>query len=115
MVKGVGLFPLENIVYYLYNILYISVGSAAMEKKARQSNFLLPEDLLEELRRDVPRREQSKVVAEALRRELRRLRLRKALETSFGAWEEKDHPELASGAETFVRRLRKSSRLKSAK
>jgi len=86
-----------------------------MVKRTRQANFLLPEDLIEELRRDVPKREQSKVVSEALRRELRRLRLRKALETSFGAWKDKDHPELESGAETFVRSLRKSSRLKSAK
>jgi hypothetical protein len=86
-----------------------------MAKRTRQANFLLPEDLIEELRRDVPRREQSKVVSEALRRELRRLKLRKALETSFGAWKDKDHPELESGVEMFVRNLRKSSRLKSAK
>ena len=86
-----------------------------MEKRSRQANFLLPDDLVEELRREVPKREQSKVVAEALRRELTRLKLRKALETSFGAWKEKDHPELASGTEDFVRNLRKSSRLTRAK
>ena len=78
----------------------------------RQANFLLPEDLVEELKQSVPRREQSKVVSEALRRELTRLKLKNAIKSSFGAWKEKDHPELAEGTERFVRTLRKSSRSK---
>jgi hypothetical protein len=82
-----------------------------MSIATRQANFLLPEDLVEELRRSVPKREQSKVMAEALRKELKRLKLQKALETSFGAWKDKDHPELSHGTDTFVRNLRKSSRL----
>jgi hypothetical protein len=77
----------------------------------RQANFLLPEDLLEELRKSVPRREQSKVIAEALRKELKRLKLQKALEKSFGAWKDEDHPELQQGTEAFIRNLRKSDRL----
>jgi len=76
----------------------------------KQANFLLPEDLLEELRRTVSRREQSKVVAEALAKELKRINLEKALESSFGAWKDKDHPELKKGTEVFVRKLRKSTR-----
>jgi hypothetical protein len=82
-----------------------------MSITTRQANFLLPEDLVEELRKSVPKREQSKVMAEALRKELKRLKLQKALETSFGAWKDKDHPELSQGTDTFVRNLRKSSRL----
>jgi hypothetical protein len=82
-----------------------------MSTATRQANFLLPEDLIEELKRGVPKREQSKVVAEALRKELKRLRLRKAIETSFGAWEDKKHPELNNGAEGYIRQLRKSTRL----
>jgi hypothetical protein len=81
-----------------------------MNKTTKQANFLLPEDLIEELRRSVPNREQSKVVSEALRKELKRLKLRKAIETSFGAWGEKDHPELLDGSKAFVRKLRKSTR-----
>ncbi len=77
----------------------------------RQANFLLPEDLVEELKRNVPKREQSKVMAEALRKELKRLKLQKAMETSFGAWKDKDHPELSQGTDAFIRKLRKSSRL----
>jgi hypothetical protein len=79
---------------------------------ARQANFLLPEDLLAELRNSVPKREQSRVVAEALRRELKRLRLVKAIETSFGAWRDEDHPELSEGADAYIRQIRKSTRAK---
>jgi hypothetical protein len=53
----------------------------------------------------------SKVVAKALRKELKRIKLRKVLQTSFGAWKDKDHPELKGGAEAFVRKLRTSRRL----
>jgi hypothetical protein len=58
----------------------------------------------------VSKRQQSKVVAEALRRELKRLKLESALETSFGAWKDRDHAEMKGGTEAFVRKLRKSSR-----
>ncbi|HDH05069.1 MAG TPA: hypothetical protein ENH01_05050 [Nitrospirae bacterium] len=82
-----------------------------MGSVTKQANFLLPEDLIDELRRVVAKREQSKVVAEALRKELKRLKLKGALETSFGAWKDKDHPELKGGTVAFVRKLRKSGRL----
>lgn len=78
---------------------------------SRQANFTLPEELLEELRRTVPKGEQSKVVGDALRHELKRIRFKKALEGSFGAWKQQAHPELVKGARPFVRALRKSSRL----
>jgi hypothetical protein len=81
-----------------------------MKSSAKQANFLLPENLLEELRNTVPKREQSKVVAEALRRELKRLRLLKAVETSFGAWQDVDHPELVEGTDAYIRETRKSTR-----
>jgi metal-responsive CopG/Arc/MetJ family transcriptional regulator len=82
-----------------------------MSTSTKQANFLLPEDLLEELRKTVPGRQQSKIVAEALRKELRRRRLKKAIQESFGAWKDKDHPELKKGSESFVRSLRKSTRM----
>ena len=76
----------------------------------KQANFLLPEDLLDELKRTVSRGDQSKVVAEALKKELKRINLEKALESSFGAWKDEDHPELKGGAEAFIRKLRRSTR-----
>jgi hypothetical protein len=41
---------------------------------------------------------------------LQRLRLIKALDISFGAWNKEQHPELAGGIDKFVRAGRKSSR-----
>ena len=82
-----------------------------MGTTTRQANFLLPEDLLDELRKTVSKRQQSKVVAEALRKELKRLKLKKAIRESFYSWKDKDHPELKGGTESFVRTLRKSTRL----
>lgn len=77
----------------------------------KQANFLLPEELIEELKMAVPKREQSKIVAEALKKELKRIKLQGVLQSSFGVWKEKDHPELKEGAKSFIRRLRRSTRL----
>jgi metal-responsive CopG/Arc/MetJ family transcriptional regulator len=85
-----------------------------MANLTRQANFTLPEDLLEELKRTVPKGEQSKVVGDALRHELKRIRFKKALQDSFGAWKNQAHPELTKGTRRFVRSLRKSSRLSRA-
>ncbi len=72
-----------------------------------QANFLIPEDVLSDLRQWVPRGEQSQVVTEALRRELKRRKLKTALQGSFGAWGERK--DLKS-TRSFVRKLRKERR-----
>lgn len=82
-----------------------------MAPLAKQANFTLPEDVLEELRMIVPKGEQSKVVCEALRNELKRIKFKKTIQESFGAWKSQEHPELKKGSRLFVRSLRKSSRL----
>ncbi len=82
-----------------------------MGTTVKQANFLLPEELLDELKKIVSKRQQSKVVAEALRKELKRLKLERVLKTSFGAWKQEDHPELKRGTNVFIRKLRKSTRL----
>ncbi len=82
-----------------------------MGSATKQANFLLPEDLIEEMRRIVPKREQSKVVTEALKKELKRIKLKEVLQTSFGAWKDREHPELKAGAKAFIRKLRHSTRL----
>jgi hypothetical protein len=81
-----------------------------MSTALKQANFQLPEDLIKELRENVGKRMQSKFVSNALRRELQRLRLIKALDISFGAWSKEKHPELAGGIDKFVHDGRKSSR-----
>ncbi len=79
---------------------------------ARQANFTLPEELLEDLKRTVPRGEQSRVVSAALCSELKRIKFRQTLDESFGAWRRQPHPELAQGARRLVRKLRRSTRFK---
>lgn len=86
-----------------------------MSAATKQANFLLPNDVLNELKSAVPKRQQSKVVAEALRKELKRIKLAQVLKTSFGSWKDKDHPELKKSTETFVRGLRTSTRMRRAK
>ena len=78
----------------------------------QQANFLMPSDLLEELRRTVPKGEQSKVVAQALQRELKRIRFIKSLDKLFGAWKKAPHPELKKGVDRHIRGLRRSTREK---
>jgi hypothetical protein len=81
-----------------------------MSTATKQANFLLPGDLMDEMKKAVSKRSQSKFVAMALRKELNRLRLEKTLKTSFGTWKEEDHPELKEGVDAYVRSIRKSSR-----
>jgi len=76
----------------------------------KQANFLLSEEVLEELRHSVAKREQSQFVEAALQKEMKRLRLQSALESGFGIRKDTDHPELAAGADGFVRSLRKTTR-----
>ena len=71
---------------------------------AKQANFLIPDDVLTAFRRAVPRGEQSKVVTDALRRELKKRLFKKALIESFGAWGARK--DLGS-TRKFVRSLRK--------
>ena len=77
---------------------------------SKQANFLLPEELLKELHNEVPRGKQSEVVAEALRKELKRLKFRKAINATFGVWKSQNHPELQNGTAKCIRTLRKSNR-----
>ncbi|MGR3175267.1 MAG: hypothetical protein ACUZ8N_11815 [Candidatus Scalindua sp.] len=81
-----------------------------MKTLTKQANFLLPKEILDDLRKNVPRMQQSKVVAEALKKELKRIKLSKNLQESFGAWKKEDHPELADGTNEYIRQIRKSSR-----
>ncbi len=60
-------------------------------------NILLPAGVAKDLREYVPPRKRARFVADAVERELRRLRLEAALDASAGAWQDADHPDLADG------------------
>ncbi len=70
----------------------------------KQANFLISEDVLQDLRELVPRGEQSAVVSEALRHELKRRKLKNALQKSFGAWGARKGMK---STQSFVRQLRR--------
>lgn len=81
-----------------------------MSTITKQANFLLPVDLLVEIKRFIGERAQSRFATEALKKELQRIKLEKALQSSFGAWQEEKHPELNDGTDAYIRRIRKSTR-----
>ncbi|HTV04570.1 MAG TPA: hypothetical protein VME86_04315 [Acidobacteriaceae bacterium] len=74
-----------------------------------RAHILLPEDLIEEIDSLVGPRGRSAFLAETARAELRRRRLLSFLREEGPAWRAKDHPELASGAGAWVKRLRKEN------
>lgn len=77
----------------------------------KRINVTFPETLLEDLREFVPKRERNQFIVETVEKELRRVRLQKALRTSAGAWSDEDHPDLMTveDVNNYVRRLRKTA------
>ena len=82
-----------------------------MKQAVKQANFLLPEELIADLKKTVPTRELSRFVSEALKNELKRAGLKRSLLSGFGSWKDVDHPELKRGTDAYVRGLRRSSRV----
>jgi len=79
-------------------------------KTVKRINVTFPVSLLEDLRRYVPPRERSRFIVQATEKELRRVRLLKALRESAGAWSDEDHPDLMTieDVNRYVRRLRET-------
>jgi hypothetical protein len=71
--------------------------NAAYGGEKERLNLYLPKALVEDLRRFIPKRERTKFITDVLTRELRRERLKEALEISAGAWSDEAHPEMATG------------------
>jgi len=59
----------------------------------RQISIRFPTTLLNEMEGLLAEGERSNFVVEATARELRKLRMKRALEKAFGAWQAEDHPE----------------------
>jgi hypothetical protein len=73
---------------------------------ARRAHIVLPEDLLLEIDALVGPRGRSAFLVETARNEVRRHRLLQFLQSADPAWKDQDHPELAAGADHWVRKLR---------
>ena len=72
----------------------------------RRAHILLPEDLLREIDALVGPRGRSAFLVETARNAVRRHRLLQFLHSTDPAWKDQDHPELAAGADHWVRKLR---------
>ena len=74
-----------------------------------RAHILLPEDLLREIDDLVGPRGRSSFLVETARAEVRRQKLLKFLESKEVIWDDKDHPELADGADIWVNNMRQES------
>jgi hypothetical protein len=83
----------------------------------RRAHIILPEELVEEIDQPVGRRGRSGFITRAATAELKRVRQLNALQKAAGSWKDKNHPELAAGAASWISNLRKESdeRLSSAR
>lgn len=79
----------------------------------QRAHIVLPEDLVAEIDSAVGPRGRSAFLVETARAELRRRNLLSFLRSDIPAWQDQDHPELASGSAAWVSRLRKDSDIRS--
>ncbi len=68
----------------------------------------MPASLVSEIDGLVGKRQRSRFLTEAALREVKRLRMLKALARARGAWKDRDHPELRQGAARWIEKLRES-------
>jgi hypothetical protein len=80
----------------------------------KRAHVLLPEDLLREIDALVGPRGRSSFLVDTAREEVRRQKLLHFLDSKEPSWKTKDHPELAGGAASWVRKLRTESEHRSA-
>jgi metal-responsive CopG/Arc/MetJ family transcriptional regulator len=73
------------------------------------TNLSLPSDLVDEVDAIAGRRNRSSFVEDAIRKQLKRERLRIALEHTAGAWSAEDYPEFATSEQVveWVRERRR--------
>jgi hypothetical protein len=81
---------------------------------SKRAHVILPDDLLREIDSLVGPRGRSAFLVETARTEVRRQKLLQFLEGKSQArkgpaWKDEDHPELAEGVGTWVRKLRAES------
>ena len=81
--------------------------SSAQMKAALLYYSRFPQEIDAEIAENIAAHTEGRTMAEAIR-----IKFRRALDESFGAWRRQHHPELAQGARRLVRTLRRSTRFK---
>ena len=65
-----------------------------MASDKTKAHLVFPKEVLSSVDQLVGKRKRSEFVAEATRKELRRVRLETALQKAAGAWKDADHPDI---------------------
>jgi hypothetical protein len=73
---------------------------------AQRAHIVLPAELIEEIDSEVGPRGRSAFLADLARAELKRRKLLSFLRSDEVIWKDEDHPELAEGADKWVRSMR---------
>jgi hypothetical protein len=73
---------------------------------SRRTHVILPIDVVADIDKLVGKRGRSAFLTGLAQREIKLRRQREVLGEIAGAWKTEDHPELADGAESWVREIR---------
>jgi len=72
----------------------------------RRAHIVLPVEVVSDIDKLVGKRGRSAFLTELAQREIKLRRQREALRETAGAWTAENHPELAEGADAWVRQIR---------
>jgi metal-responsive CopG/Arc/MetJ family transcriptional regulator len=76
---------------------------------SKRTHIVIPDQLASQIDEVVGKRGRSGFLVQAAEKELQRLKQIQALEKAAGTWSDKDHPELRSGASSWVKKLRQEN------
>lgn len=73
-----------------------------------KTQVVLPEELVSQLKEEVPIRKRSQFIAQAVEARLKALKFQRALQTARGCWSDRNHPELKTqaGINRYLSRFR---------
>ena len=69
----------------------------------------IPRQLATAIDKIAGEKQRTSFIVDLLQREVRRREQREALREAAGSWKDEDHPELADGADKWVREMRQES------
>ena len=74
-----------------------------------RTHITLPQEILSDLNLLVGKRNRSRFITDAVRKELLLARQKEALRLAAGCWKDEDHPELKGGTAAWAKKLRRES------
>jgi metal-responsive CopG/Arc/MetJ family transcriptional regulator len=88
-----------------------------MSSKIQRINISFPKQVADELSRLVPSGKRSRLISDATKKELQKMKILKALKKSAGAWTDANHPDLKTIEDicTWVDNLRQFDERRLAK